>query len=234
MKLRLQVCGIVLIGLILSGCQTTSFALREHLWTDETGRKVLLLPTDIELSVLNAGGVKEPNAEWTEKANKFALAALREKIQGTSAKLVEYDKSKADSNSDSEEVQLLKLHEVVGGSIVAHKFLPAFQLPTKQDSFDWTLSPAVKTLRDKYGADYGLFVFVRDSYTSGGRAAVILLAAVLSVNVQGGTQGGFASLVDLRTGEIVWFNLLARGHGDMRNQAGATETITALMENFPK
>lgn len=79
-----------------------------------------------------------------------------------------------------------------------------------------------------------MFVFVRDSYTSAGRAAVILVAAVLGVGVQGGTQVGFASLVDLKTGEITWFNRLARGQGDLRQETGAKDTVAALLENFPK
>ena len=32
----------------------------------------------------------------------------------------------------------------------------------------------------------------------------------------GGSQTGYASLVDLRTGRVVWFNNLARGFGDLR------------------
>jgi len=61
-----------------------------------------------------------------------------------------------------------------------------------------------------------------------------LLAAVLGAGVQGGTQVGFASLVDLKSGEVVWFNRLARGSGDMRHEKGAKDTVGALLANFPK
>ena len=231
---RRAIAWLLIAGFVLSGCQTTSLGTREHLWTESTDRRVVLMPTDIELSVLNAGGVQEPNAAWTEKAKQLAFASLQEKLGETSASLVNYDEKVASNDPESDEVQLLKLHEVVGSTIVLHKYLPIHSLPTKKDSFDWTLGPTVTSLRDKHKADYGLFVHIRDSYTSGGRAAVILLAAVLGVGVQGGTQAGLASLVDLKTGEIVWFNLLARGHGDLRTETGAKDTIAALLSNFPK
>lgn len=225
---------LLVVVFVVAGCQSRSLGIREHLWTEADGRRVLLMPADIELSILNAGGATEPHAEWTQKAKELAIASLQVKLGETSASLVEFDETRANADPESDEVQLLKLHEMVGASIVLHKYLPVHSLPTKSETFDWTLGPAVSTLRQKYDADYGLFVFVRDSYTSGGRAAVILFAAILGVGVQGGTQSGFASLVDLKTGEIVWFNLLARGHGDLRTPEGAKDTVAALLENFPK
>ncbi len=234
MSLQRGMLWLVVVGLLVSGCQTISLGTREHLWTDSNNRRVLLMPADIELSVLNAGGVTEPNAAWTEKAKKLAFESLQEKMGETSATLVSYDEKSANPDPDSDEVQLLKLHQAVGGSIMLHKFFAPLALPTKKESFDWTLGPAVATLREKHAADYGLFVFIRDSYASGGRAAAIFIGAVLGVGIQGGTQVGFASLVDLKSGEIVWFNRLARGQGDMRNEKGATETIALLLNNFPK
>lgn len=229
-----QCVWLAIVILTVAGCQSRSLGIREHLWNESDGRRVLLMPADIELSVLNAGGATEPNAEWTKKAKELAVVALQEKLGETSARLIEYDEKRGNPDPESDEVQLLKLHEMVGASILLHKYIPVHSLPTKADTFDWTLGPAVATLRQKYDADYGLFVYVRDSYTSGGRAAVILFAAILGVGVQGGTQTGFASLVDLKSGEIVWFNLLARGHGDLRTPEGTKDTVAALLENFPK
>jgi hypothetical protein len=46
-------------------------------------------------------------------------------------------------------------------------------------------------------------------------------------------QVGYASLVDLNTGQILWFNRLVRGSGDLREADKATETLDALLANFP-
>ncbi|MEI9930428.1 MAG: hypothetical protein WDM89_07705 [Rhizomicrobium sp.] len=55
------------------------------------------------------------------------------------------------------------------------------KLPSKGDALDWSLGPGTNGLRNEYGADYALFVFVRDSYTSTGRAIMMLGAAMFGV-----------------------------------------------------
>jgi len=227
---------LVLIGgLVLGGCQTTSFYISKTLQQSDTDLRVLLMPIDVELSEMSAGGVKEPNAEWTAKAEHFITEILRERMHDRGSLFAEYRKTDQDATIETQFVQLQKLHGAVGNTIIVHKYLPTFELPTKEGKFDWSLGPAVRQLRDTYDADYGLFVFIRDSYTSGGRAvAIILAAALFGVALQGGTQVGFASLVDLHTGDIVWFNLLARGTGDLRERLPAVETVTLLLQDFPK
>ena len=49
------------------------------------------------------------------------------------------------------------LREAVGETILIHKYLPGYQLPTKVGRFDWTLGDHVKALREQHGADYALF-----------------------------------------------------------------------------
>ena len=80
----------------------------------------------------------------------------------------------------------MKLHQAVGLSVIRHKFIPALALPHKQEVFDWTLGDGVKQLKKEFDADYAMFLFVRDSYASAGRAAAIVLAAVLGVAIPGG------------------------------------------------
>jgi hypothetical protein len=53
------------------------------------------------------------------------------------------------------------------------------------------------------------------------------------VPTAGGLQTGYASLVDLNTGRVRWFNRLARGSGDLREADKAADTIEALLEQFP-
>jgi hypothetical protein len=106
-------------------------------------------------------------------------------------------------------------------------------LPQKGEALDWTLGPGVKLLRDKYHGDYALFVHLRDSYSSTGRQALIGVAALLLVPVPGGFQSGFASLVDLRSGKVVWFNRLLSVNGDLRNKDDARDTVGELLKGLP-
>jgi hypothetical protein len=91
----------------------------------------------------------------------------------------------------------------------------------------------VKSLKVDTGADYALFVYLRDSYTSPGRAALMVAAALFGVGLQGGVQLGFASLVDLQTGQIVWFNRLVSPVGDLRTPEAAEKAVQELLVNNP-
>jgi hypothetical protein len=61
----------------------------------------------------------------------------------------------------------------------------------------------------------------------------MIALALLGVGVSGGVQVGYASLVDLNTGQVLWFNRLTRGSGDLREPEKAQETLDALLQDFP-
>jgi hypothetical protein len=63
---------------------------------------------------------------------------------------------------------------------------------------------------------------------------MMVLGALAGVGVSGGTQNAFASLVDLRTGNIVWFNELTSLAGqDLRDGSGAVAFTTDLLKDAP-
>jgi hypothetical protein len=107
------------------------------------------------------------------------------------------------------------------------------KLQTKDGRLDWSLGDAVKPLKERTGADYALFTWVRDTYASGERKAAMLALALLGAISVGGEQVGHATLVDLNTGRVVWFNEINRMHGDLREPAPAKETVDALLKEFP-
>lgn len=229
------VAAAAIVAMTLSGCVTTTFRTAPELSRATSDIRVLLMPLDVELSLVTAGGVPEPNAEWTARAEKHLVASIAKVLADRRAHVVDYRVPAEIHDPVHPHVQLVKLHGAVGQSIMIHKIGSHFRLPNKGETFDWSLGPGVKRLRQDFGADYAMFVFMRDSYTSGGRAvAMVLAAALFGVALQGGKQVGFASLVDLETGEIVWFNALSRGEGDLREPGGAEETVSRLLHDLPK
>lgn len=222
--------ALVLCALI-TGCvtQTKSFVTQNDI-QPAPGSRVLLLPLDIELNVLTTSGLEEPNAAWTQTARRNVNEALKRILKSKQAAMLRYVGPDGPGVIAGKHLQTVKLHEAVGSSILLHKYLVGYNLPTKVNRFDWTLGDSVAALRQDYGADYALFVYLRDSFSSSGRAALILVGAVMGVGVQGGQQKGFASLVDLKTGDVVWFNFLASNVGDLRDAEaafGATEQLLA-------
>ena len=224
---------VVVVAMVVGGCATQSFSTTEKIRHYSSETRVLLMPLDITLGEITAGGVVEPNAEWTAAAERHINGALKEFMVTRNAKLVTYSPPTAGRDKHNLHQQIIKLHTAIGLSILQHQFQTPFQLPTKRDSFDWSMGGDLRELRASSGADYGLFLYVQDTYASSGRAAAIVVAALFGVGLQGGTQLGFASLVDLNSGEIVWFNRLARAAGDLRKSKPAKESVGVLMKDFP-
>jgi hypothetical protein len=192
--------------------------------------KVVLMPTDIELFEISAGGILEPKAEWTQSAVKFFRTALTEKKKSLGASVVELSEQDVDSVAE-----VNSLHAALANAITAHHFgLKILHLPTKDGKLDWSMGDSVRALKEKSSADYALFTWIRDSYASGGRVAAVVVMAALGVGMApGGRQVGYASLVDLNTGQIMWFNRLVRTTGDLREADKAVETLGALLTEFP-
>jgi len=224
--------AVVAIVLLVGACaQTQSFLTSEDLAQKPANPRVLIMPADVELSELTAAGLQEPNAAWTSTGRSNVDAALDSLLAARNATVVRYDES-GGAGSEAE-TQLLKLHSAVGGTILLHKYFPALALPTKKDKFDWSLGQEATALREPYGADYALFIYLRDSFASDSRKALIVVGALLGVGVQGGTQVGFASLVDLRTGEVIWFNRLVSSAGDLREPELARGATENLLDELP-
>lgn len=196
-----------------------------------SGKKLLIMPLDVELSLLTASGLQEPNAEWTANAIKHMRKSISNTLKQSGNSAEFYNRMIDDPYHDL--IQLEKLHEATGYSILVHDYGQS-KLPSRADKAgQWSLGTSAKTLAQHSGADYALFVFVRDSYSSGGRAALMILGAVAGVGIQGGTQFGFASLVDLKTGDIKWFNRLFSAGGDLREAEPAEKTMKNLLEGLP-
>lgn len=194
------------------------------------GSTLLLMPLDVELFSLSAGGITEPRADWTQSANAHMHSALN-------GRFVELGLSKRElSEADADDfAEVSALHAAVARSIALHHVQGGdLALPTKQGKLDWSLGDAVQPIRDRSGADYGLFVWVRDSYASAERKLTMFALAVLGVGVGGGFQTGYASLVDLKNGQVMWFNRLLRATGDLREAEPAKETMRILLNGFPE
>lgn len=188
------------------------------------GAKVALMPADIELFEVSAGGVYEPRAEWTTAAQQHVRNAYKLRKEKMGLQVVDLD-----DDTSEPVLELNRLHGAVSGAIANHHF-GLMPLPTKEEKLDWSLGPDVSQVRDKTSADYALFTYIRDSYVSAERKAAMVIGALFGVGIAGGgIQFAFSSLVDLRTGQVVWANRVLRASGDLREAAPAQETIDTML-----
>lgn len=225
--------SLLLLGaLLLAACAQTRHHRADGVTAQAAlgrGADVLIVEPDIELSELLGSGVQQPRADWTTAARGHVDAAIADELERRGAGLTHY-RPPQDPELAQRQRQAILLHEAVGTSILIHRHF-GVALPHKGKAFDWTLGPGVRALDP--AARYALFVFVRDSYASGGRKAMMAVGLLLGVGVSLGQQIGFASLVDLDDGRVVWFNLLSSQTGDLRDAEGAKASVMKLLDGVP-
>ncbi len=224
--------SIVVAALLLPALSHAQIADPKHLapgfHARPAGSRLVIVPADMELFSISAGGVEEPKADWTEAAQKHFKAALANKREQLGPEIVELGEAELD-----EMAELNALQRAVAEAVFVHHTGMGMKLPTKNDRLDWSLGEAIKPLKARTGADYALFTWIRDSYASNERKATMIALALIGAITTGGYQMGYASLVDLNSGRVVWFNDLRRMSGDLRDGKSAMETVETLLKGFP-
>ncbi|HEX6071490.1 MAG TPA: hypothetical protein VFY95_00575, partial [Sphingomicrobium sp.] len=205
--------------------------------------KLLVLRPDVTVGSLTTGGLVEPRADWTEQARTSVVAALRaqQATRGGRLLVVEH-RNEVPGVTAQELADMERLNFAVAQSIVLHKYL-GDSLPTKRGKgLDWTLGEDAVRLGQKSGYDYALFLHAEDQVASTGRVVLGVLGAAGCIvgfcapNVGGATQLDYASLVDLKTGEVVWFNVVLASSqvpgikfGELRTPQGAEQMVERLL-----
>ena len=236
-------------GSALAACLALSACVQTRQYADlqftppQGDYKLLVLRPDVAVGSLTTGGMVEPRADWTEQARTNIIAALRaqQAARGGKLTIVEHRNELA-GVPEQELADVERLNFVVDESIVEHKYLGNY-LPTKRRSgLDWTLGEDAVRLGQKSGYDYALFLHAEDEVASKGRIALGVLGLAVCVvgfcapNVGGAEQLDYASLVDLRTGDVVWFNVVDAASqvpgikfGDLRTPEGAAQMVERLL-----
>ena len=232
----MRVVAIALAAsLTLSACvQTRQYA--DLQFTPPQGDyRLLVMRPDVSVGSVTTGGMVEPRADWTEAARINLIAALKAQQAGRGGNARVLERRDGLPGVSAESVaELERLHQAVGSSIALHKYLGQ-TLPTKRGrGLEYTLGEEAVRFGQATGFDYALFVHADDSFASTGRVALALLGVAgcfvgFCAPMGGGSQSAYASLVDLKTGEVVWFNVLQSQQGDIRKPEGAAQMVERLL-----
>ena len=227
---------VIASAIILSACTSTKQYSDIGFRPPAGSYKLIVMRPDISVGLLTAGGSVERRDDWTDQARGNILASLKDQ-QSTRGGAIKVAATREETGADPRSVaDLDSLHAVVGNSIRAHKYA-GLKLPTKEGRFDWTLGQPAIDFGKTTGFDYALFLHVEDSFASTGRVALQAVAfmgcmVAICIMPAGGQQAAFASLVDLHTGQVVWFNQLQSSVGDVRTAEGANKVVSGLLDNM--
>ena len=231
------------LGVSLSGCVETRQYADVQFTPPEGDYKLLVLRPDVTVGSLTTGGMVEPRADWTDQARSSIVAALQAQQSGRGGHVfIVQHRNELPGVPEQELADVERLTAAVDESIVLHKYLGDY-LPTKRGrGLDWTVGNDAVQLGRKTGYDYALFLHAEDQVASTGRVVLGVLGAAGCIvgfcapNIGGAAQLDYASLVDLKTGEVVWFNVVRAASqvpgikfGDLRTPQGAEQMVERLL-----
>lgn len=219
--------------LMMAACTTTAVRKADTVRTPEAGATILIVEPRIQLGMLTAGGVTEPREEWSQQARQYVLRHVQNSMVQDSHKFVV---GNVDDLMEGRLGQVVRVNEAVIEAIIAHEYngYAGAKLATKKDDFEWTIGDGSELVGQHFGADYALFISGNGTYASGGRVAAFVVASAFGVGIPLGQQQVMASLVDLKTGQVMWVNYAVAGPGaDMREDAGAQSLVESLLKDAP-
>lgn len=219
--------------LMMAACTTTAVRKAEIVRTPEAGSTILIVQPRVQLGMLTAGGVTEPREEWSQHARANLLRHIQASMAEDSHKFVV---GNVDDLMEGRLGQVVRVNEAVIAAIIAHEYngYAGAKLATKKDDFVWTIGEGSTLISEQFNADYALFVSGEGTYASGGRIATAIFASALGVGIPLGQQQIMASLVDLKTGQVMWVNYAIAGpSADMREDEGALSLVRSLLKDAP-
>jgi hypothetical protein len=217
-----------------SGAADEKTGIKEGFSLKPGTARIILMRPNVRVGAQSTGGMFEPNADWTAQARENIERELTAVQQQLGNEVVRVDDGPA--GGDPVLSQYSKLFVAVADAVKEYQFFKGNRLPTKKANknvFEWGVGPGLATLPSLQGADYALFIMTFDAYGSTGRKLLQATALLVPFWLTSGVHEGYAGLVDLRTGELVWLNADNAMGGDVRTPEGTQKRVRQLLEGFP-
>lgn len=199
---------------------------------DARPKKVVLLPPQIFVFELSAGGVPTRMGDWEAAARANLSAAAR---QGAAESRV-FELLEAPAPDAMEQATLdahIGLYDRVAESVFVYGRGEQSAWAHKKNEFDYTLGGGLNFLRDETGADAALIVLGADYISSSGRKAAFIAGLALGIVMPLGQSFVAAGVVDLKTGDVQWMGFDSSSSLDTRNPDDVNAMMRTLFETWP-
>lgn len=226
-------CAII----FLSGCASSNFRASPNYPTIVKDIKtVAVMPPDVKMFEISAGGMTQQMDEWSEDAKKHITEALKKNLAERYELKVKFvDEKWLKENFKDAWRDNRALYNAVSDSVYSHGFPGIGAFPHKKEVFDYTLGPDIQKLSSSLDADALLFVWGIDYETTGGRAAVeFFQAAIIGVYYYHPsvlTMG----LVNAKSGDLDWIAITPGGtEYNFRNEKHIEKVVECLTSSYLK
>lgn len=231
--------GVLLVALLASGCAVVPYRAHPDLAQRlSPGKTLALLPPDVKVYELGAGGVPELMDDWSALGRRHAADALARTLAERNFTIKEFIPDPTDTRLVETLEDVRALVEAVRSAVMIHTYHPNLTIEEKRQNFRYSVGP-LPELADATGADALVFVSGVDHISTAGRKALMVLGVLVgaAAGVYAGPAAGVSQLtavvVEPRTGDVLWFNLAAAGGGaDLREADSVAPLAKTLLTGF--
>jgi len=217
--------------------------------------RITLVPPKVAVYSMSAGDTEEEVQDWSDAAYENVTRALRAEIEELGRTFVEFEgpalphrtlrhdgrdaERAAEAPHDEAEDSWL-LFEAANIAIMRHTYDPWNTFPERVKGFDYTLGTEAAALVGKTDADAFLLIIATDHIPTRERAA--LVAAGLAMGAMTMSYVGPSAtpakltlaLVEVKTGDILWFNTLSLPFTDLRDEATDKALVDTVMKGLQR
>ena len=214
----------------LAAMSAVNPALSQNL--DAGPKKVVLLPPQVFVFELSAGGVPARMTDW-EAAARDNLAAAATRLARDSGLFEVVPTPPLEAAELAQLDAHIGLYDRVAQSVFVYGRGEQSAWAHKKNEFDYTVGPGLAFLRAQTGADAALIVLGSDFISSGGRKAAFVAGLLLGVVMPLGQSFITAGIVDLTTGDVQWMSFDSSSSMDSRKPADVDNLMRDLYKTWP-
>lgn len=200
---------------------------------NERPKKILLLPPQMFVAELSAGGVVQKQDDWTRQASKNLL---------TGAETVFRDSGQFEAiqmpNLSAEEAEVVESHIGLYDRLALAIYIYGRGEDSgwrhKKAEWDYTLGEGLAFLREKTGADTAMIFTGADFISTEGRRTAFAVGLLLGVVIPLGQSFITVGLADLKTGDIRWMSYDQSMTLDSRDPEAIEELVRDFFKTYPQ
>ena len=224
------VAASVMASPALAAMSALNPALSQNL--ERRPKKVVLLPPQVFVFELSAGGVPTRMADWEAAARNNLIAAATQQARESGLFEVLPIPPLAAADFDALDAHI-GLYDRVAQSVFVYGRGDQAAWAHKKNEFDYTLGPGLAFLRAQTGADAALIVLGSGFISSGGRKAAFIAGLALGIVMPLGQSFITAGVVDLLTGDVQWMSFDSSSSMDTRDPTDTDSLMRALYQTWP-
>jgi len=229
-----RLLAVFFLAVMASGCASTLRTAPNYSEHIKSVKTVAVLPPDVKVYKITAGGVRELMDEWSDEAKQATTEALQKHLGSLYAyqiKIISEKELKASHHELWESNQ--GLYSAVAREALLHAYIGPEQFPYKAKVFDYTLGPDVSELAKAYGADLLVFVYGYDHDSTVGRTVLkawnLIVSTAISNSpvIMADPSAMMLGVVNGTTGDLEWFKVTP---GDLQCSFRDPKKVDSIVE----